>query len=85
MNKSAKFWDKQSNNYDKQEKPYEQTYIKAVENIKKHLNSNDIVLDYACGTGIITNEIASDLTPGSWSISDVSISDKMLHSERRPG
>lgn len=58
MNKSAKFWDKRSDEYDKRAKKNEQMYIKAIENTKKHLTSSDTVLEYACGTGIITNEIA---------------------------
>jgi 2-polyprenyl-3-methyl-5-hydroxy-6-metoxy-1,4-benzoquinol methylase len=74
MIKSEKFWDKQSNNYDKQEKRYEQTYIQAVEITKKHLNISDIVLDYACGTGIITNEIAGSAKE----IHAIDISSKMI-------
>jgi len=59
MNKSEKFWDRISNKSDKLAKRFEQNYIKIVENTKKHLNIRDIVLDYACGTGIISNEIAN--------------------------
>jgi ubiquinone/menaquinone biosynthesis C-methylase UbiE len=59
MNKSEKFWDKLSNKYDKRGQKYgDQIYIKTVEKTKKHLNIYDIVLDYACGTGIITNEFS---------------------------
>ena len=79
MNKSERFWDKQANNYDKQEKKYEQTYSKAVENTKKHLNSNDIVLDYACGTGIITSEIADSAKE----IHAIDISLKMIDVAKR--
>jgi 2-polyprenyl-3-methyl-5-hydroxy-6-metoxy-1,4-benzoquinol methylase len=58
MNKSEKFWDRQSNEYDNQEVKYEKTYRKIIENTKKLITTNDIILDYACGTGIITNAIA---------------------------
>jgi 2-polyprenyl-3-methyl-5-hydroxy-6-metoxy-1,4-benzoquinol methylase len=58
MNKSEKFWDKAANNYDREEKSSEPTYIKIVEKTKKYLNMSDIVLDYGCGTGLISNEIA---------------------------
>jgi len=52
MNKSEIFWDKISNRYDNRIKKYEQTYIKTIENTRKYLNKNDIVLDYACGTAM---------------------------------
>lgn len=57
MDKAERFWDKQANKYDKTEKKFEQNYIKAVANTKKHLSANDIVLDYGCGTGTSTNEL----------------------------
>ncbi len=79
MNKSEKFWDKQSRNYDKQVKQYEQTHIKTVANTKKHLNMSDIVLDYACGTGIITNEIADNVKE----IHAIDISSKMIDVAKR--
>lgn len=61
MNKSEKFWDKVSNLSGKLPKKFEQAQIKSVENSKKHLNSSDIVFDYACGSGIITNAIADNV------------------------
>ena len=58
MDKAEKFWDKQATKLDQQYPKYEQVYIKIIETTKKYLNANDIVLDYACGTGTITKEIA---------------------------
>ena len=59
MNKSEIFWDKISGKYDTRAQKYGDTvYTSTVENTKKYLNTNDIVLDYACGTGIITNEFS---------------------------
>jgi len=79
MNKSEKFWDKRSKEYDKQEKKYEQDYNKIIENTKKYLNTNDIVLDYACGTGIITNKIAKNIKE----IHAIDISSKMIDVAKR--
>ena len=74
MNKSEKFWDKVASQSDKQDNKIDQTYIKTVENTKKHLNVSDIVLDYACGTGIITNEIAENVKE----IHAIDISSRMI-------
>ena len=74
MIKSEKFWDKVANQSDKQVNKIDQTYIKTVENTKKRLNISDIVLDYACGTGIITNEIADDVKE----IHAIDISSRMI-------
>jgi 2-polyprenyl-3-methyl-5-hydroxy-6-metoxy-1,4-benzoquinol methylase len=74
MNKSEKFWDKVANQLDKQDNKMDQTYIKTVENTKKHLIVSDIVLDYACGTGIITNEIAENVKE----IHAIDISSRMI-------
>lgn len=58
MNKSEKFWNKKANKYDKEsDKQFDK---KVIENIKKHLNIGHVVLDYGCGTGTITNEIAAN-------------------------
>lgn len=59
MNKSEKFWDELSNNFDKRNKRYKQTYIKIIEKTKKYLNLSDTVFDYACGTGTTTIEMAN--------------------------
>jgi len=56
--KSEGFWDKMSSNYDNQVKKYQQTYADAIESTKKYLNKDDIVLDFACGTGITTIQIS---------------------------
>ena len=79
MNKSVKFWDKRSSEYDQKAKKNEQTYIKAIENTKKHLTSSDTVLEYACGTGIITNEIAGNVKE----IHAIDTSSKMIEVAKR--
>lgn len=77
MNKSEKFWDKRANKYDK--KPDEKFYESVVKNTKKHLKINDLVLDYACGTGTISNEIAANVKE----LHAIDISSKMIEVAKR--
>jgi 2-polyprenyl-3-methyl-5-hydroxy-6-metoxy-1,4-benzoquinol methylase len=79
MNKSEKFWNRAADQSDKQDNEMDQTYIKTIENTKTHLNSSDIVLDYACGTGIITNEIAGNVKK----IHAIDITSKMIEVAKR--
>lgn len=58
INKSKKFWDEASNNYDKTEERFEYIHRKSREYAKKELKSTDVVLDYGCGTGTNTCEFA---------------------------
>jgi ubiquinone/menaquinone biosynthesis C-methylase UbiE len=58
MDKSERFWELIANSYDRQTMKFQRMYTQAVENTKKYLNSNDIVLDLGCGTGTTTVEIA---------------------------
>jgi len=75
MSKSELFWDKISNKYDNQVKKYEQTYYKTIDKTKKYLDKNDLVLDYGCGTGIITTEISNSVK----TIHACDISSKMIN------
>jgi 2-polyprenyl-3-methyl-5-hydroxy-6-metoxy-1,4-benzoquinol methylase len=63
MNKSEKFWDKVSNLFNSSEKKIKQnsTSFKTIEATKKMLDSSDVVLDYGCGPGTITIEIAESV------------------------
>jgi 2-polyprenyl-3-methyl-5-hydroxy-6-metoxy-1,4-benzoquinol methylase len=82
MHRSERFWDRRSIEYDRHESKHRQDLFKTIENAKKHLNASDIVLDYACGTGIITNEIADNVQE----IHAIDISSKMIEvAERRAG
>ncbi len=74
MDKSEKFWDKTANKYDQEEKKDEPTYNKIIEKTKKYLKISDIVLDYGCGTGLISNEIADNVKV----IHAIDISSKMI-------
>jgi 2-polyprenyl-3-methyl-5-hydroxy-6-metoxy-1,4-benzoquinol methylase len=60
MKKSDRFWDWIARRYDKQVQGNE-GYAKAVERFAKYLNADDTVLDYACGTGVVTYKIAADV------------------------
>jgi len=59
MDKSEKFWNKLSKNYDKQAKG-DKTYTKTLDVIKKYFKPGDTVLDFACATGLYSLELAED-------------------------
>jgi len=77
MNKSEKFWDRTSKNYDKRAK--DKAYEKTLEITKKHLKSSDIVLDYACATGLYSNELAGNVKE----IHGIDISSKMIETAKK--
>jgi 2-polyprenyl-3-methyl-5-hydroxy-6-metoxy-1,4-benzoquinol methylase len=82
MDRTERFWDGRANEYDRGEDKYQQTYSKTVENTAKHLHGSDVVLDYACGTGIITHELAGHVRE----IQGIDISSKMIEvASRRAG
>ncbi len=74
MNKSEKFWDKSASKFDQAGKKDEQTYIKIIDRTKKYLKTSDTVLDFGCGTGLISNEIAGSVKL----ILAIDISSKMI-------
>jgi 2-polyprenyl-3-methyl-5-hydroxy-6-metoxy-1,4-benzoquinol methylase len=74
MNKSEKFWDKSAYKFDQEGKKDVQTYIKIIERTKKYLKTSDTVLDFGCGTGLISNEIADKVKL----IHAIDISSKMI-------
>jgi len=59
MNKSEKFWDGASKNYDKTEERFEYIHSRSRENTKKFLKSGHTVLDYGCGTGTAACQFSS--------------------------
>ena len=54
------FWDWIARWYDKRAR-VDKDIIRAVERFEKYLAVDDIVLDYACGTGVVTYKIAADV------------------------
>jgi 2-polyprenyl-3-methyl-5-hydroxy-6-metoxy-1,4-benzoquinol methylase len=61
MTHSEKFWDRSADTYDQEEKKDAQTYIQIIEKTKKHLKASDVILDFGCGTGLVSNEIADQV------------------------
>jgi len=74
-NHAEKFWDRTANNYDKEEKKDEQRYLNILEKTRKYLKTSDIVLDYGCGTGLVSNEIAANVKM----VHAIDISSKMIN------
>ena len=74
MNKSEKFWDQASKNYDKTEERFEYIHRKSRKNTKKYLKDSHIVLDYGCGTGTASCEFANQVKE----IHAIDISAKMI-------
>jgi 2-polyprenyl-3-methyl-5-hydroxy-6-metoxy-1,4-benzoquinol methylase len=79
MKKSEKFWDRIANQWDKRGNEIEQPTIFAMEKSKKYLRNGDLLLDFGCGTGSITNDIA----PHVREIHAIDISSKMIEVAKR--
>jgi len=74
MNNAQKFWDRAADTYDREEKKDQQTYLKIIEKTRRHLKTDDSVLDFGCGTGLVSNEIAGNVKQ----IHAIDISSKMI-------
>jgi len=51
MRNPERFWDRIAKNYDKHSDKKRASLLETIENIKRHLEPEDRVLDFACGTG----------------------------------
>jgi len=60
MKKSEWFWDWIAKRYDRRAQQ-DEDYTRAVDRFAKYLKADDTVLDYACGTGVVTYKIAADV------------------------
>jgi ubiquinone/menaquinone biosynthesis C-methylase UbiE len=78
MNKSEKLWDRMSTVYDAGTKKFDYINIKVIENTKKYLKPNDIVLECGCGTGTLTVDVANSVKE----VHAVDVSSKMLDNAR---
>lgn len=58
MDKSENFWDKASKNYDTTEERFEDIHRRVRDKTTEHLHATDVVLDYGCGTGTKSCELA---------------------------
>jgi len=74
LNRIEKFWDNAAGNYDKSEKRFKQIHTKTLENTKKYLNANDIILEFGCGTGTKAFELAGNVKE----IYAIDLSSKMI-------
>jgi len=69
------FWDKRSKNYDKRYKKKNYSlYKKTIDGVRSLLTNSDVVLDFACGTG----EISLDIAPHVQKVLGIDISKKMI-------
>ena len=74
IDKSEQFWNrvaKRTNN--SYQKPTDKT-LKIIQNLQKYLQPNDHVLDFACGSGIISTEISKNVH----TIHGIDISSQMI-------
>lgn len=75
MKTAQAFWNFRALNYDDQIGPlYEDAYRRTAEDTLKYLKPDDKVLEFACGTGIVTALVA----PHVHSIRAIDISDEMV-------
>lgn len=69
--KAKQFWNNRAASYDASvQGKYAEAYRKTIEITRQYLNKESRLLDYGCGTGIITNQIAPDV--GSVTAVDIS-------------
>ena len=71
----SEFWDGRAQNYDAQVgNHYAEAYEKTAAHFKKYLKPTDTVLDFACGTGIVTFAVA----PSVQSVRAIDVSGEMV-------
>lgn len=77
-NRAEKFWNLAAKSYDKIEGRLELIYNKIYSNLKRQVGQDDIVLDFACGTGTSSILISDKVKK----IDAIDISSKMLENAR---
>lgn len=78
MDKDEKFWDRQANDFINHEKNTQLDKNKDFITTLKYLDRDDIVLDYGCATGIISNALSDRVKE----IHAIDISSKMIEIAR---
>ncbi|MBN2863007.1 MAG: class I SAM-dependent methyltransferase [Bacteroidales bacterium] len=61
MNKAQQFWDKQAKKFNDIQTQFEAASQIIISRTKEYLNADDNVLDFGCGTGIITLKLAGGI------------------------
>ncbi|MBN1696738.1 MAG: methyltransferase domain-containing protein [Spirochaetales bacterium] len=80
MDTSAQFWDKSAGSYDRRVMVrYKKTYRDTVDLSKRYLKGEHTLLDFACGTGIVTVELAGCVKK----INAIDISGRMIAIAKR--
>ena len=72
--KNETFWDKRSKKYDDNIKKHNSLYKKTIDSTKSLLTNSDVVLDFACGSG----EISLDIAPHVKQVHGIDLSVKMI-------
>lgn len=76
----SEFWDGRAQNYDAQVgNHYAEAYEKTAAHFKKYLKPTDAVLDFACGTGIVTFAVA----PSVQSVRAIDVSGEWCAARRK--
>lgn len=80
MKNEGRFWDRLSRKYDEQvNSKYARTYDETIRIAENYLQESDVVLDYACGTGITTVALAGHVKQ----VDAIDISDQMIKCARQ--
>jgi ubiquinone/menaquinone biosynthesis C-methylase UbiE len=79
ISKTRKFWDKQAKNYDYSERQFEAVFKDVISKTKEYLNTSDEVMDFGCGTGTKTLELAG----ATKQIHGIDISGEMIKEARK--
>ena len=71
--RSEKFWDRTASSYDREERSDGKTFQQIIQLTKGFLKPTDTILDFGCGTGSFSIELATSVN----NISAIDISSKM--------
>ena len=74
MHQHETFWDKRSKKYDDNVKKHDSLYEKTIDSTKSLLTNSDVVLDFACGSG----EMSLDIAPHVQQVRGIDLSVKMI-------
>ncbi len=74
MSNTKEFWNKMASKYESVNPKYDEAYNKTIEITKRYLKNTDVTLDFGCGTGITTIELAESVKK----IHAIDISENMI-------